>query len=356
MRNIMIASTVTPRPHYLPEWLFTFLKFLGRFPYQGNCCDGGCPRKISYFGLLPSLLFTALCILSTQPMCLLLETAFCNPRVHASTLTKIGLIVICIHCMSSYAIYFAWYFALPSLLRCSQKLAIYDGNTHWISYTGKRSYVAAFKSKGFWALLTCAGLIAVLIGKSQWDMAKKPVGLEKFWLRIVSSDDEVVMYIIEIGGFYMEFIKSVACVLFYILGYALNDRIQLLTRSVENEGLSQVYSIKAIATSCEGLSAARVRRLRELLLNLLAIHQEFSSASEFLLLVQTVNATVLTCFSVYVVYYTASISKLQGWHGDMRDAYSSVALLVMITDLLILGNCGEVLGRNVWNCLKTFCM
>ena len=157
------------------------------------------------------------------------------------------------------------------------------------------------------------------------------------------------MYIIAVSGFYMEFVKNIAYVLFYVLAYALNSRIQQLTRSIQHKGFSQVDTIKVIGSSREGLSPTEMFRLRDLLLKLLAIHQDFSRASEFLLLVETIASTVITCVSVYLIYSSVRISELLSFHGDMLMC---AVLLVKTIDLLILGDCGEVLERSVRNYLK----
>ena len=119
---------------------------------------------------------------------------------------------------------------------------------------------------------------------------------------------------------------------------------------------SQVEAIKVIASCQEGPSGAgaRIWRLRDWLLNLLEIYQDFSNSIEFLLLVETMASVMIAWFSVYVIYYSASVSRLHSWHGEMETWFMYAVPVVATTGLFTLGNCGETLGQNVWSFLDIF--
>ena len=89
---------------------------------------------------------------------------------------------------------------------------------------------------------------------------------------------------------------------------------------MESESFFQAYTIKVISTSRETLSPPEICRLRDLMLKLLAIHQDFSSVSKFLRLVKKVASTAISCFAVYLLVYSVSIFKLVSGQGDMQKS------------------------------------
>ena len=122
--------------HNLPTWLFAFLKVWGRFPLKENQWEqGGWLENISSTGVIWSLLLTALCILCSQPTYLILSSVFSSPDRQLDLRTEIAMSVMVIHHVVSYTLFSAWYFALPGLLKCSQKLASYN-EKYW-GYIGE---------------------------------------------------------------------------------------------------------------------------------------------------------------------------------------------------------------------------
>ena len=194
----------------------------------------------------------------------------------------------------------------------------------------------------------------MIVGKSQWNLAIRTARYDKLWLGVLSSNEDVAMYTMAVIGFYMEFTKSLSYLVFYIFGYALNDRLEMLTSLVESEGEQAESAVKIISPSSKGLSTGGIRRLRGMLVKLLAIHRDFSSATQFMLLVQTMASTVITCFAVYYIFYNVSIFKLLRWKENPTNLYVSALFMVTTAELLILANCGEALSEKVRILFKMF--
>ena len=348
--------------HFLPRPVLAGLKFLGRFPLkQSSNNAGGWLEKVSISGLLLSLSLLSLCILGNQHIYLLVRSVFSAPPDSIPANTKIALIVLMIHQLSSYTLYLAWFFALPGLIASSQKLATFD-DTYWsLIGKGTTSHFAMLRNVTFWILLTCSIFIAVLMGKAQWTLAAIVTWQSDLWLKSVSSNNEdVVMYTIASVGVYGEAVNSATILILYVIGHALNRRIRLLTLFIENEGQA-LLTMKAIKVALHGSKVPRTDEttgiwiVRDMVVKLLDIHKDFSSASEFMLLVKITVSTVLTCFSVFHAYEKLSIYRLLTWQEEIEGAYMFMLLTVTVINLFMLANCGEVLSRNVSSsCLNNF--
>ena len=359
-RRLVNHTTYTKmNRHFLPSPLLTGLKLLGRFPLKQNHGEGGLLEQVSVPGLLWSLALLILCILGNQHLYLLARTIFGLPQDYITANTKIAVVVLMIHQLASYTLYLAWFSALPGLVASSQKLATFDDFYWSLIGKGTTSHFAMLRNVTFWILLACSIFIAVLMGTAQWTLAEFVTSQSDLWLNIVSSNNEdVVMYTIAFIGVYKEAVNSATNLILYVIGYALNRRIRLLTLFVENESQALV-TMKAIKVAIHGKAPQSYETtglwsVRGMAVQLLDIHQDSSSASEFMLLVKITASTVLTCFSIYHAYEKLSLYKLLTWQEELEGAYMFLLLTVTVIDLFMLANCGEILSRNVCNYVQTF--